>query len=207
MIEVQVGDTIVEFPDGTAPEVMQKALRTQFPPVVAQSESRQAGSAVEEAVRPITSLPGHYSDIVRSGQETMSSGLEDLRKPTGGDLAESALSTIKGLGKLAGGGIEYATAPIFAPVRSLLSKPLEETTGLPKEYTEFAAGLAMPIPKSIPIPSLGRGAQRAVPTVDELKASYRAAKDAPEVDAVKIDPMATVRNAGITKAEAQYGVA
>lgn len=182
MIEVQVGDTIVEFPDGTAPDVMQKALRTQFPPVVAQSGPRQAGSAVEEAIRPITSLPGHYSDIVRSGQETMSSGLEDLRKPTGGDLAESALSTIKGLGKLAGGGIEYATAPIFAPVRSLLSKPLEETTGLPKEYTEFAAGLGLPIPKSIPMPSLARG-EKAVPkTTEELFQSatgkYEAARNA-----------------------------
>ena len=30
MIEVEVGDSIFEFPDGTAPDVMRAALRKQF---------------------------------------------------------------------------------------------------------------------------------------------------------------------------------
>lgn len=183
MIEVQVGDTIVEFPDGTAPDVMQKALRTQFPPVVQpQAGPRQAGSAVEEAIRPITSYPEVYSQMNRESREQMGRGLEQLTAPTGGDLLGSAGAAAKGVGNLALGGLGYIASPIAAGLRTTLGNPLEETTGVPKEITETIASLGLPIPKRIPMPSLAR-AEKAVPkTTEELFQSatgkYEAARDA-----------------------------
>lgn len=49
MIEVEVGDTIVEFPDGTAPDVMRNALRKQFggPAATVANETPVARPAAE----------------------------------------------------------------------------------------------------------------------------------------------------------------
>ncbi len=197
MIEGGASESEIDFyinSEGTSLD----AIRS-FKAEPAQAGPRQAGSAVEEAIRPITSYPEVYSQMNRESREQMGRGLEQLTAPTGGDLLGSAGAAAKGLGNLALGGLGYIASPIAAGLRTTLGNPLEETTGVPKEITETISSLALPIPKRIP--TFTRATERAAPTVEELKTSYRAAKDAPDVAAVKIAPEATVRNAEITKAE------
>ena len=103
------------------------------------------------------------------------------------------------MGKLALGGLGYIATTHCGCLRTCLGKPLEETTGVPKEYTEHCEAWDFPSPSAFR--RIARASERAAPTVEELKTSYRAAKDSPDVAAVKIAPEATVRNAEITKAD------
>lgn len=89
MIEVEVGDTIVEFPDGTSREVMQDALRRQFgggepqrgavsvKPYYAQQQQpspvmdavRSIPGGLAEGVAGMVGLPRLVSDAVDKGVE------------------------------------------------------------------------------------------------------------------------------------------
>lgn len=161
---------------------------------------REAGSPLEEAARPITNYANNYNDVRREAQDQMSRGLEQLGSPTGGDLLGSVGATVGGLANLAGGAANYLISPAMGAFRSVVSQPLEDTAGLPREYTEFAGSLAAPLPKSLSIPPIGRAGRNA-PTGEELLASYKAAKKSPEVAAAKIRPEASARNADIVSAE------
>ena len=100
--------------------------------------------AVSQALKPITSYPETYTEVNRAARQQMAHGVEELTKPTGGDLWESAKAATKGVAGVAGGAIGYALSPITAGIRTGLSRPVEEMTGIPKEYTEFGAELAIP---------------------------------------------------------------
>lgn len=199
MIEVEVGDTIVEFPDGTPPDVMRGALQKRFG---AQGGEEQGPQAPHPAVRPLASLGGNYDKARHEAQDLMASGLEDLRTPTGGDLLGSAGAALKGVGKLAAGGVGFLASPFAAAQESLGGTPGEDVLGIPKALSMPLLGLATPIPSRIPMPRMAKAAEKAeVPSVQQLKEAYVAAKESPEVAAVKIKPEATARNADITKAE------
>lgn len=153
----------------------------------------QQQGAVANALKPITDYPSTYSQMNRESRELMGEGV--------GQIGEGGLGNIAlGAGKTALGGIGYLTSPINAALRTVVGQPLEEAAGIPKEWTEFGASMLLPIPKRIPT-SLGTASKRAVPTVDELKASYVAAKESPEVAAVSIKPEATARTADTITAE------
>jgi hypothetical protein len=85
------------------------------------------------------------------------------------------------VGNIAGGAVGYLASPLNAAYRSFASKPLEETTGIPKEYTEFALGLATPIPTKIPSLKLGpraRGVVTREQVFDAADKGYDAARSA-----------------------------
>jgi len=50
----------------------------------------------------------------------------------------------KGGWKVATGAVKYLTSPVEAGLHTVVGKPLEENIGIPHEYSEFAAGLALP---------------------------------------------------------------
>lgn len=95
-------------------------------------------SMLEKVVEPITSYPETYSKMKNEALEQAGHGIEQLSSPKDGwDVA-------KGAGNVALGSLGYATSPISAGLRTLVGKPVEEATGIPKEYTEFASSLAIP---------------------------------------------------------------
>jgi hypothetical protein len=47
------------------------------------------------------------------------------------------------------GALGYVASPVDAALRTIVGKPVEDMTGIPKEYTEFATGMALP-PGRIP---------------------------------------------------------
>lgn len=82
MIEVEVGDSIVEFPDGTSPEVMQAALRKQFgaPQQQPSAETPQGRPAIPSASNMLLS---HLN---------LSSGASQRTSPNVGDYQGKFLS-------------------------------------------------------------------------------------------------------------------
>ena len=57
-----------------------------------------------------------------------------------GDVGKFA----SGLGNVGMGALGYVGSPISAAYRSVVGQPVEDVTGIPREYTEFAAQLATP---------------------------------------------------------------
>lgn len=69
----------------------------------------------------------------------------------------------EGLADLIGGPMQAFLSPIMGPLRSMVSRPIEENTGIPKEATELAASFAMGRPRYSRAP-------RHTPTSDMLHA-------------------------------------
>ena len=71
MIEVEVNGTIVEFPDGTPPEVMQQALAQQFGGPTEQPAPAPAPQATPEAdaLESMMGLPGEMGQTLGEGWE------------------------------------------------------------------------------------------------------------------------------------------
>lgn len=134
---------------------------------------------IQKALEPITSYPATYMQMNREAREQMGHGVEQLASPQG------ALDVAKGMGNVALGGINYASSPISAGLRTVVGKPLEENLGIPKEYSEFAAGLALP---GIGMTRAPKIAEAAVPTADAIRDAAVAAYKAPEVAALKFKP-------------------
>lgn len=179
MIEVEVGDTVVEFPDGTSPEIMKGALQKRFgapkeagfadrfqPAQDAPLKPAQPQGAIANALEPITSYPETYSQMNRESRDLMSEGATQAGQ---GGLGNAAI----GAGKMALGGVGYVTSPINAALRTVIGKPVENITGAPKELTEFAAGMVLPIPKRIPTMARAevKAAPKAAPSTEELFAA------------------------------------
>lgn len=96
---------------------------------------------VTKAIEPITSYLPTQGRIAHEGLEQAGQGLSDLRPqaiggPQGG--------TAGALWDVAAGSLKYVSSPIEAGLETVVGKPLEENFGIPKEYPEFAAGLAIP---------------------------------------------------------------
>lgn len=100
-------------------------------------------SYVEQALSPITRMPQAYHDLISEATKQMSGGVDQLRGDTD-EETHGVWEKVKGAGNVAAGAINYAMSPINASVRTIVGEPLENTTGIPKEYPEFAASLAIP---------------------------------------------------------------
>lgn len=113
------------------------------PPPGERIEVRPAGEPiavtglhpVDKALQPITDYPSTYNQMRRESQAQIAQGVEDLGTP--GKRLSGAWDTIMG-------AVGFADSPVRAALRTVVGKPIEETTGIPKEYPEFAAGLAIP---------------------------------------------------------------
>lgn len=138
-----------------------------FDDLIPASKSR---GVVEKALSPITTYPSTQAEMARSGVNRMGEGVDQIKsgvnlamdtearaKMTETEQAAAGpLSMAKGVGNVALGGLEYVGSPVSAAFRTLLGKPVEDVTGIPKEYTEFGAMLATPgigltrLPKMLP---------------------------------------------------------
>lgn len=148
---------------------------------------RQKLSPVQKALSPITSYPETYSRMNKEAQGMMSEGAHQMFNPQESLIdpqAHGISEVLTGAGKTALGAAGYLTSPISAAYRSLLGQPVEDVTGIPREYTEFAAQLATPgigLPKlpgaTATVPSISATATK--PASDVVAAADRASQVAP----------------------------
>lgn len=99
---------------------------------------RRNRSFVGRTVSPITDYWSTYSHMNKEARDQMSRGTDQLLNPQG------VLDPVYGAGNVGFGGLNFIASPINAAYRSLIGQPVEDTTGIPREYTEFAAQLATP---------------------------------------------------------------
>lgn len=100
-------------------------------------------SYVESALGPITRWPQAYHDLINDATKQMSGGISQLTGNTDEDT-HGVWEKVKGAGNVAVGAANFVQSPINAAVRTVVGEPLENATGIPKEYPEFAASLAIP---------------------------------------------------------------
>jgi hypothetical protein len=129
--------TKVQFPDDMPDEQIRGMISQKFP------------DAVKAIAPPQSGFWQDYQDMRQEAQSLIGSGIEQAQKPTTADQ-------ITGAFKVGMGGLGYVASPINAAIRTVVGRPVESLTGVPKEYTEFAAGLALPVPKRIPLPARGQ---------------------------------------------------
>lgn len=109
----------------------------------------------KKAAEPITSYPETYDKMQREARERMAKGVQQLGETY--DVASlptkearraarraRADNATYGLGNTVLGAAEYLTSPIQAGLRTVVGKPIEDATGIRKEYVEFTAGMLMP---------------------------------------------------------------
>lgn len=132
-------NTVPRSPDGRPVITINKPVFEETDPVDTSK------SLVQKAFEPITSYPETYNEMNREAREQMARGAGQIsgafEKPS---LSEGAWEAAKGIANVGSGGLGFTTSPISAGYRTLLGKPVEEITGIPKEYTEFTASLLTP---------------------------------------------------------------
>lgn len=98
-----------------------------------------------DIMQPITSYPETYAGINRERQHGMSEGVDMITGTAERKDGESRrVQAVKGAGWTALNALGYGLSPIDAGLRTIVGKPIEQTTGIPKEYSELVAGLLIP---------------------------------------------------------------
>jgi hypothetical protein len=118
--------------------VKTEPLATATPPVApAQPDAPppSSGGWIAKAMEPITSYLPTQRKMAEEGVARMGEGVSELGTPG---------SRLSGGWKVVSGAADYVASPINAALHTVVGKPLEENTGIPHEYSEFAAGLAIP---------------------------------------------------------------
>ena len=206
--------TRVTFPDDMPGEDIRTLITQKFPDAAKPSAPAQEGpqQTPYEAARArwqetvggklqnkfITQPAADYGDLRRESGELMGEGVSRLGRafapkvgPRVGPFPdEPAANAVTGAAETALGAVNYAASPVNAALRTVVGRPVEETTGIPKEYPEFAAGLVLPIPKRMPG---GAPKPRAAPSVEELKTAATAGYQSPVVTSVELHPTALPR--------------
>jgi hypothetical protein len=166
---------------------------------------RQKLSPVGKALSPITSYPETYQRMNQDARDQISRGVDQISNPDSlTDLQAHGISDVlTGAGNVALGTLGYVASPINAAYRSIVGQPVEDVTGIPREYTEFAGQLATPgigLPGAVkaPAPNLPRPVP-AAPTNEIVDAARRVSEVAPETvnvpKAFSSDNMAVQRTA------------
>lgn len=167
------------------------------PSAAAPQDAKPTGTlprAVEKAIEPITSYPSTYMQMNKDARDQMSRGVEQLSSPDG------AWEAAKGAGNVGLGAVNYMMSPVSAALRTVVGKPLEENLGIPKEYSEFAASFALPVPGvGLSRRTVAAPVAPAVPTASEIRAAAKAAYEAPEVAALKLHPQVMPITANIIR--------
>jgi len=139
-----------------------------------ESSHPAAAHGLAKALEPITSYPSTYNQMQHESRAQMAAGVSQMGEGGAKNIAIGA-------GKTAAGALGYVGSPISAALHTFVGKPVEENTGIPAPYTEFAAGLALPVPKNIPLGAVARAATKAegaVPTTSELFTAGSAGREA-----------------------------
>jgi len=184
----------IQAPDGNTYEIDapdQAAAVSAWSNHPASKASAPPAQQRTPALEPFTNYPQVYSGMNQDARNMMSEGVDQAQQGTFKDAAIGA-------GKTALGGLGYVTSPVNAALRTFLGQPLQENTGIPKEYSEFAASLALPMPKRVP--SFGSPAKTA-PTIEQLKDAARAGYQSPEVKGLAVKPTTVAEFAQATKAK------
>lgn len=127
---------------------------------------RQKLSPIGKALSPITSYPETYERMNREAREQMSRGAGQLFTP------QSMLDPVYGAGNIGFGGLNFIASPINAAYRSIVGQPVEDVTGIPREYTEFAAQLATPGIGFGKLPAKPGAVAEAMPPIKTLDVDY-----------------------------------
>lgn len=108
---------------------------------------RQKLSPLGKAISPITGYWDTYQKMRGEAYNQAAEGIHQMTNPDSViDPQAHGLSDI-GVGalKTAAGGFNYLVgSPVNAAYRSIAGQPIEDVTGIPREYTEFAGQLATP---------------------------------------------------------------
>jgi hypothetical protein len=107
---------------------------------------RQKLSAVGRILSPVTGYPETYVRMNKDARGQFSRGVDQIanRESVIDPQAHGLSDVINGVTNMGLGAVGYVTSPISAAYRSALGQPIEDATGIPREYTEFAAQLATP---------------------------------------------------------------
>jgi hypothetical protein len=129
---------------------------------------------------PITSYPATYSQMNQEAREQIGHGVEQLKHVyTPG--VHDPVTFLKALGNIGFGTLGYVASPISAGLRTIAGKPVEDLTGIPKEYSEFALSLGIPglglrpafrAPTSVPRSVVGRPANDLSPVAIVRKSEH-----------------------------------
>jgi len=107
---------------------------------------RQKLSPIGKALSPITGYWPTQQRMSKEAQDLIASGVGNILNS--GDLTTlqgTGLYDIgKGVGKVGLGALGYVMSPVSSALRSVVGQPIEDVTGIPRELTEFTAGLGMP---------------------------------------------------------------
>ena len=144
----------VQFPDDMPKEQIRSMILSKFPDAAKQAAGapddhglahRQTMTAAEKAVSPITEYPRNYEEMRKEAESQIGRGASQLYE---GALNSGVMGDVgkfaSGLGNVGMGALGYVGSPISAAYRSVIGQPVEDVTGIPREYTEFAAQLATP---------------------------------------------------------------
>jgi hypothetical protein len=108
---------------------------------------RQAMTPVEKAISPITEWPRHTREMSTEATDQFSRGVGQIGEGLNAAEAYSlkGLGTFaKGVGNVGLGALGAIMAPVSGAYRSVVGQPIEDVTGIPREYSEFTAQLATP---------------------------------------------------------------
>lgn len=103
-----------------------------------------AGFVIEEPSPTAKGFPSwlqHQKQIADEALETMKGG---ARQVSEGAVEDDFFKRARGAGKAALGAAGYVASPIQSALRTAVGRPVQEVTGIPEQYTEFAAGMAIP---------------------------------------------------------------
>jgi hypothetical protein len=117
------------------------------------------------AAEPMTSYPATYAEMNREARDAMSAGASRMTAPDA-DLWERA----KGAGVAGLGALEFVSSPVNAALRTVVGEPFAKNFGVPREYPELVAGMAIP---GAGVGRTGRAAAKALP-MDEASRTARA---------------------------------
>ncbi len=190
-------DAPVQLPEITVRPEMENAPPLRFDDIPDQpaktlpsfndmpDESQQPKSLLQSATAPITNIPSTYKRMVNESVGQMGHGVEQMR--TG-----QPLEIAKGAGNLALGGLGYVTAPINAPLHTIVGNPVHEATGseLAGDLAEAGAGFMLPIPKGLP--RVGKAA--ALPAESEFGVTLSGGEQAQNL-AMRQAEQKAIRNA------------
>jgi len=166
---------------------------------------RQKLSPLQKAVNPITSYPETYQRMNQDARDQISRGFEQISNPDSltDRHAHGISDVLTGAGNVALGTLGYVASPINAAYRSVIGQPVEDVSGIPREYTEFASQLATPgigLPGAVKsaAPNIPRPVP-AAPANEIVDAARRVSEVAPETvnvpQAFASDNMAVQRTA------------
>jgi hypothetical protein len=133
------------FADIVKPKKASKAPHPDDPFAdIIKPKEDEATSALENVVKPFYDYPSTARGMARESMQQFGRGVQQLA-PSNAPLSERAY----GVGNVAAGTLGYLGSPLSAAYRTFAGEPIEHATRgyIPKEWTEFALGMATPFPK------------------------------------------------------------